>query len=95
VLTCVQCEKVWPPDRFNPDCASPNTCFKCRSSSVSLGFGGFRTQFHNHTIKEGQDRAMREARANGHDPVPAWHTSYTAGGIAGHDAKLKAALEKN
>jgi len=45
---------------------------------VSVGFGNRgKQQFHDVTIKEFNDRQIREARANGLDPVPA-HTATTA-----------------
>lgn len=87
---CPSCNQSWSEDRFNP---SFPECFRCRSQSVAVSFGvRGKAQFHDITIKEYNDRQVREARANGLDPVPA----HSAGGfspLASGVNKLKAVSE--
>lgn len=76
-------------DRFNPKFPD---CFRCRASSIGVAFAGGKDYFHSQTIKEGQERTLREGRANGYDPVPAWtKTNYGAASIS-HEAKLAKAI---
>lgn len=76
--TCPSCHITWPEDRFNPKFPD---CFRCRAAGVSFtyGVGGkeAKQQFHDTTIKEFNDRQIREAKANGIDAVPV-HTATTA-----------------
>ncbi len=69
-MICVDCEKSWPADRFNAGCGSPRSCFRCRSSSISMGVQGEGNYFTEFTDKERRDRTWAEARANGMEPVP-------------------------
>jgi hypothetical protein len=83
-MICNSCGKDKATSQFNLDGPSPDICFKCRLSSVSIGFGGHREFFHNDTVKAFQERQVAEGRANGLDPIPAWHntnTGTTAGGM--------------
>ena len=82
--TCESCGKEQSKDRFNPDCPSPDLCFRCRISGVSLGFSGNQEFFHNDTIKGFRDRTISEGRANGIDPEPI--TNHNAG-ISGKQLK--------
>lgn len=91
-MICDTCGKEKDLGQFNLGGPSPETCFKCRVSSVSVGFGGNREFFHNDTLKGFQERTVKEGRANGLDPVPAWHTTGT-GTTAGGMARLKKAHE--
>lgn len=74
-IECSECGKNLPPEKFNPESFTPTACFRCRVSSVSLGFGGHRAAFHGDTLVGGTIRSDNEAtvkaaRAQGHDPVP-------------------------
>lgn len=86
---CPSCTQEWPEDRYNSKFAD---CFRCRARTVSVSFAGGKEIFHSQTVKEGQDRTVREAKANGYDPVPAWTSTYA--GFAGSQAtKLAPLLE--
>lgn len=87
---CDQCGKEQDTSRFNPECGSPLTCFRCRVSSVSLGFGGHQESFHNDTIRAFQERTVREGRANGLDPQ--LKTNHGAGPTSSQLSKLKSHL---
>lgn len=68
MIECPSCRKEWPEDRFNGVHAE---CFKCRVSTLRVGFGTVgRDFFHNTTIKEYNDHTVKEARKNGIDAVP-------------------------
>lgn len=70
--TCPDCGLDWPKDRFNG--VHPQ-CFKCRVSGLNVSFGpAGKKIWHNMTTKEWNDRTIREAKANGLDPVPV-HTA--------------------
>ena len=69
-MKCSECGKIKALDAFNSECVTPTVCFKCRVSTINLGFGGHRESFHNETIKEFRDKTVKEGRANGLDPVP-------------------------
>ena len=87
---CTDCGLEWPEDRFNRDCVNPDTCFKCRAAGIGVTYGyRGRQNFHATTIKESNDITLRDARANGFDPVPV-STKASHGGA--HMTKLKAAL---
>lgn len=69
---CPACDQEWPLDRFNG--VHPE-CFRCRSRSIGVAFGpAGKSVWHNMTTKEWNDRQIREAKANGLDPVPV-HTA--------------------
>ena len=75
MMECTECGNELPTEKFNPESFTPTVCFRCRVSSVKLGFGGHRAAFHGDTLVGGtiasDNRATVEsARANGHDPVP-------------------------
>lgn len=73
--TCPSCHLDWPEDRF---IEKSDDCFKCRAASIQFNYGPRgKAQFHDITVKEYNDRQIREARANGLDPVPV-HTATTA-----------------
>lgn len=79
---CVQCGQEWPESKFNADCGSPDHCFKCRVSTIRMGFSATRAGFHGDTLVGGtiasdNRNTVQLARQNGHDPVPA----RTAGGV--------------
>lgn len=66
---CPSCDVEWPDDRFNGRHAE---CFKCRAGTVGVSFGNIGRQvFHDTTVKEFNDRQVREAKKNGMDVVPA------------------------
>lgn len=77
MAVCTTCERELPLDRFNPTRGS--ICFACHVKGVGFGYvdPGGRKAFHGPTITERRTRAVAEARANGLDPVPAWHKPYT------------------
>lgn len=70
VETCVKCERVWPSDRFNRECSTPDWCFACRSKTIGVGFQGGKEYFHADTERNRAERAVSEAKAAGFDPVP-------------------------
>lgn len=74
-MICSDCGKEVPLTKFNPDSFSPDVCFKCRVSGVSIGFGGYRDAFHGDSLVGGTvasdvAHTIEEGRALGHDPVP-------------------------
>lgn len=92
---CVQCGQEWPESKFNADCGSPDHCFKCRISTVRMGFSATRAGFHGDnlvggTIASDNRYTVSEARANGYDPVPV----ATAGGVGVSTSEL-ARLKKH
>lgn len=86
VITCKNCEREWPSDRFNEGCSQPDWCFACRSKTLRVAFQGGKSYFHESTEKERADKAVAEARAAGFDPVPA-ETGGAWNGAAGSTLK--------
>lgn len=79
---CDTCGLQQPQSKYTADSFSPDTCFKCRVSTVRMGFSAGREAFHGDslvggTIKSDNDHTVKLAKANGHDPVP----MSTAGGV--------------
>lgn len=73
-MVCPTCSKDWPSDRFRHD---GDDCFKCRVSTVSLGFAAGKDMFHSVTKKEWADRSVKDFTArNGYAPEPV-STVYT------------------
>lgn len=70
MVECTSCNELWPEDRFNRDCSSPDWCFRCRSKTLQVAFAGGREMFHGQTTKEFNEQQVAEARKNGLDPVP-------------------------
>lgn len=70
-MECSNCQRVWPEDRFNRACSTPDWCFACRSKTISTGFAGGKEYFHDSTEAERARKAVSEAKAAGFDPVPA------------------------
>jgi hypothetical protein len=70
-IVCARCERVWPSDRYNSDCTTPDWCFACRSKTIRTAFQGGKQYFHDGTEAERSRKAVSEARAAGFDPVPA------------------------
>ena len=75
MIVCADCRKELPTSKFNEQSFSPDVCFKCRISGVSIGFGGYREAFHGDnlvggTIASDVQHTIAEGRAQGHDPVP-------------------------
>jgi hypothetical protein len=67
-MTCDTCNRLWPADRFSPESLSPNTCFKCRAGSIGVAYLAYpqgRQEFKGATIKERQDRELKEAKKAG------------------------------
>lgn len=79
MTTCSNCARDWPEDRFNLSSLSPTICFRCRASSLNVGFAGGKQYFHDDTDKRRQDRAVSEAAANGYEAVPVRTTGLGAG----------------
>lgn len=71
MMECRNCGRVWPEDRFNFECATPDWCFACRSKTIRTAFQGGKEYFHDDTEANRARIAMAEARAAGLDPVPA------------------------
>ena len=93
VMECAHCHQNWPADRFNPTCSSPDWCFKCRASGLSVAFAGGKDYFHDATVKERTTQAVSEARANGLDPVPA-HVGKAYGGTSAAELKKIGSISK-
>ena len=79
---CVQCNRTLPIEKFNRESSSPEHCFKCRVSTVRMGFSSGKAHFHGDelyggTIASDNRHTVAEARSQGHDPVPV----HTAGGV--------------
>lgn len=70
-MECSSCARVWPEDRFNRACSTPDWCFACRSKTVNTAFAGGKQYFHDGTEAERARKAVSEAKAAGFDPVPA------------------------
>lgn len=78
---CVDCGHSLPNDKFNEESFSPETCFRCRISGVSLAIPAKSADvdsWRHDTIRDYGRRIVEEGRANGLDPVPAKY----AGGVA-------------
>lgn len=88
---CSECHESKPLSAFNAECFTPTVCFRCRVSSIGIGFSGHREQFHGTTIKESQDEIIRLGRANGLDPE--LKTNHGAGLTAGQMAKVTEAVK--
>jgi len=83
-MECSNCGRVWPEDRFNPDCTTPEWCFACRSKTIRTAFQGGKEYFHDDTEANRARKAVAEARAAGLDPVPVetgkgWNGASAAG----------------
>lgn len=79
---CVDCGQERPYSKFNGESGSPDSCFRCRISTVRLGFVAGKEMFHGDalvggTISSDNRNTVELARAQGHDPVPV----KTAGGV--------------
>lgn len=94
VNICVKCKREWPADRFNLDCPQPDWCFACRSKTLQVSFQGGKSYFHEATEKERADKALKEARAAGFDPVPA-ETGKAWNGASGSVLKKIGEVSKN
>jgi hypothetical protein len=67
-MTCDTCGQTWPTDRYSPESLSPGTCFKCRAGSIGVAYLKYpqgRQEFKGATIKERQDRELKEAKDAG------------------------------
>lgn len=71
MIMCVKCDRNWPDDRYNAQCATPDWCFACRSKTVGVSFQGGRDYFKSDTESNRARVAVAEAKAAGFDPVPA------------------------
>lgn len=90
---CDECGRMLPTTKFNSESFSPATCFKCRVSGVRLGFAQGREMFHGDhlvggTKKSDTEHMLKQARANGHDPVPV-STGVSHGLTSGQMARLQ------
>ena len=93
---CIGCERQLPTSKFNEACSSPDHCFRCRVSTVKMGFAQGKSHFHGDslvggTVASDNRHTISEARSNGHDPVPV-SRGPTHGPTANQTNKLKAAL---
>src|SRR4051812_32469104 len=92
MIECATCGTSWPTDRYIAKSAS---CFRCRAQSLQFNYGTRQREgFHDHTIKEFNDRQVREAAANGIEAVPA-RTAATGVPSAGMMKKLETTLKGN
>lgn len=81
-MVCDTCREDWSDDRFNPDCASPNTCFRCRANSIGVAYLAYphgRKEFAGATIRERQEKELAEGKAAGLNLRPAWYRPYSGG----------------
>jgi hypothetical protein len=95
---CVQCETDQPDSKFNAESFSPEMCFRCRVSGVSIGFGGYQKQFRGEelyggTLASDNRHTVESARALGHDPVPV-SKGVSHGLTANQTERLKKVLSK-
>jgi len=90
-MICSECQQSKSHSAFNAECFSPTVCFRCRVSSIGIGFGGHREQFHGQTIKEFQDETIKLGRANGLDPE--LKTNHGSGLTANQMAKVTEAVK--
>jgi len=93
-MKCTDCDEDQPTDKFNPESGSPTVCFKCRVSTVRMGFVAGKSGFHGDdlvggTIASDNRATLAAAREQGHDPVPI----KTAGGV-GVSSKELSRLKK-
>lgn len=94
--TCAGCDEQLPISKFNEDSASPDHCFRCRVSTIRLGFAQGKDHFHGTslvggTVASDNRHTISQARSNGYDPVPV-SRGPTHGLTANQTNKLKAAL---
>jgi len=76
MIECPACHVEWPEDRFN---GIHPECFKCRVANLSVSFGPAGKEFwHGTTTKEYAEKTVRQAKANGLDPVPVHSASVHA-----------------
>ena len=78
VIVCVKCDRNWPDDRYNAQCATPDWCFACRSKTIGVGFQGGRDYFRSDTEANRTRVALAEAKKAGFDPVPAETRGWTS-----------------
>lgn len=87
-MICSNCQRNLPADKFNPDCHTPDVCFRCRVSSISytnpIKSGQGDDMWRHDTIRGSVRRQVDEARANGLDPVP----KHTSGGYTPSKSQL-------
>ena len=86
-MNCTECGLDKAPDAFNSGCNAPTVCFKCRVSSVNLGFNGYQDFFHDDTIKAFQTKQIADGRANGLEPQ--LKTNHGAGLVGSQMTKLE------
>jgi hypothetical protein len=92
---CADCQLEWPLDRFREDNPHPDVCFKCRTRGISLSVAGGKDYWKGPTERERAAHQVKEARANGLDPVPLeTRGSYNAAS-AGTLAKIGEISKKN
>jgi hypothetical protein len=91
-MECSDCGRNLPITKFNVESGAPTSCFKCRVSTIRLGFTAGKSSFHGDdlvggTIASDNRHTVAEARANGHEPVPA---GYKASGVSAKElSRLK------
>jgi hypothetical protein len=94
--TCEDCGLDLPESKFNAESWSPGSCFRCRVSSIRLGFVGDRALFKGDTLVGGtiasdNRHQIEGARKNGLDPVPV-DRGVSYGVSSNQINKLKSAL---
>lgn len=95
-MICTDCGRELPETKFNVESGSPTSCFRCRVSTVNVGFGGYQSSFRGDTLFGGtlasdNRHTVEAARAQGHDPVPA-SRGVSHGGSSAQTERLKKAL---
>lgn len=94
---CDDCGNDFPLDKFNLESRSPSSCFKCRVSTVKMGFAQGKSHFHGDslvggTIASDNRHTISEARSNGYNPVPVKNGESSWTPSASSINKLKTAL---
>lgn len=86
---CPACDLDWPNDRFN---GKDPECFKCRAKTIGIAWGPAGKAFwHGTTNREYADKTIKQAVANGLDPIPVHSASVPV--AAGTMKKLENQLQ--
>lgn len=97
-IECDNCGRELPIGKFDLSGRDPGTCFKCRVSTISftnpIKTGQGDDAWRHDTIRDYQRRKVAEAAEQGHEAIPAWHTTGT-GTTSGSMQRLSDHLNKS